>query len=178
MAAAAEAFPGRPDLAPGAVLPDLELTDHAGNRRTLAELVAGDPALVQFYRGWWCPKEQAFFRRLVALQEEAEVAYCRFISISVDPPATAAAFRAGLGARWTFLCDPDRAVQARLGLRETTDTVNHPYVPAVFILDPDRRIESAYNGYWYWGRPGNEEIRRAMRAISRRIRPDWEAPLG
>ena len=174
----AEPFPGRPDLAPGATFPDIELTDHAGNRRTLSELVAGDPALVQFYRGWWCPKEQAFFRRLVALQAEAEVAYCRFVSISVDPPAVAAAFRAGLGARWTFLSDPDRAVQARLGLRETTDTLNHPYVPATFMLDPDLRIESGHNGYWFWGRPTNEEIRRSMRAITRRIRPDWDAPLG
>jgi peroxiredoxin len=175
---AREAFPGRPDLSPGAVLPDFELTDHAGNRRRLSELVAGDPALVQFYRGWWCPKEQAFFRRLVALQDEAEVAYCRIVSISVDPPATAAAFRAGLGARWTFLSDPERAVEARLGLREKTDTKNDPYVPACFLLDPDRRIESSYNGYWYWGRPTNEEIRLGMRAITSRIRPDWDAPVG
>ncbi len=172
------AFPGRPELSPGARFPDVELADHAGNRRTLSELVAGDPAFVHFYRGWWCPKEQAFMRRLVALQDEAEVAYCRFVSISVDPPDRAAAFRAGLGARWTFLCDPDRAVQSRLGLRETTDTLNHPYVPAAFVLDPDLRIETAHNGYWYWGRPTNEEIRLALRTISRRIRPDWEAPLG
>src|ERR1700738_4250567 len=173
-----EAFPGRPDLRPGARFPDVELTDHAGTRRLLSALVGGGPALVQFYRGWWCPKEQAFLRRLVALQDEAEVAYCRLISISVDPPEVAAAFRAGVGARWTFLSDPDRAVQARLGLRETTDTVNHPYVPATFVLDPDLRIEAAHNGYWDWGRPSNEEIRQAMRAITRRIRPDWEAPLG
>jgi peroxiredoxin len=173
----AEAFPGRPGLRPGATFPDIELTDHAGNRRTLSELVAGDPALVQFYRGWWCPKEQAFFRRLVALQDEAEVAYCRFISISVDPPAVAAAFRAGLGARWTFLSDADRSVQARLGLREATDTLNHPYVPATFMLDPALRIETGHDGYWFWGRPTNEEIRRSMRAITRRIRPDWDAPL-
>ena len=31
--------------------------------------------MLQFYRGWWCPKEQAFFRRLMRLQDEAEVAY-------------------------------------------------------------------------------------------------------
>lgn len=173
-----DAFPGRPGLSPGAVLPDFILTDHAGNRRSLSELVAGDPALVQFYRGWWCPKEQAFFRRLVALQDEAEVAYCRFVSVSVDPPATAAAFRAGLGARWTFLSDPDRLVQQRLGLRETTDTLNDPYVPAAFLIDPDLRIDSAHNGYWYWGRPTDEEIRQAMRRITSRIRPDWDAPLG
>jgi len=61
----------------GETFPDLVLADHAGNQRALSELVAGDPAVVQTYRGWWCPKEQAFFRRLIALQDEAEVAYSR-----------------------------------------------------------------------------------------------------
>ena len=163
-------------IAAGDVLPDFELPDHAGNTRRLSELVAGDPTVLQFYRGFWCPKEQAYFRRLVALQEEAEVAYCRFISVSVDPPEVAAAFRAGLDARWTFLSDTARTVQADLGLRETTDTVNDPYLPTVFTLFPDRTALHAYNGYWYWGRPTNEELRQDLREITRAIRADWEAP--
>ena len=163
-------------LEPGAVFPDLRLPDHSGSERTLEELVAGDPVVLQTYRGWWCPKEQAFFRRLLDLQDEMEVGYARIVSLSVDPPAVAAAFRAGLGARWTFLCDPERTALERLGLRETTDTVNHPYVPAVFTLFPDRRIHRAYNGYWLWGRPTGEELRQDLRAITREIRPDWDAP--
>jgi peroxiredoxin len=163
-------------LAPGDRFPDIELPDHAGDTRRLSELVADDPALVHFFRGWWCPKEQAFFRGLVALQAEAEVAYTTFISVSVDPPEVSAAFRAGLGARWTFLSDPDREVQRRLGLRETTDTVNDPYVPAAFTLRSDLTIHRAYDGYWFWGRPTNEELRRDFRDITRAIRPDWEAP--
>jgi peroxiredoxin len=163
-------------LSEGARFPDVELLDHAGNRRRLSELVAGDPAVLQFYRGWWCPKEQAFFQRMLALQEEAEVAYSRMLSVSVDPPQVAAAFRAGLGARWTFLSDPERDVQRRLRLREATDTVNDPYVPAVFTLFPDLTIHRAYDGYWFWGRPTAEELRRDMREIARAIRLDWEAP--
>ena len=163
-------------LASGQTFPDVELTDHAGNRRRLSALVAGDPTVLQFYRGWWCPKEQAFFRRLVALQAEMEVAYARMISVSVDPPEVAAAFRAGIGARWTFLADPDRAVQAQLGLRETTDTVHDPYAPVVFTLFPDLTIHRAYDGYWFWGRPTLEELRADMRAITRAIRSDWSAP--
>ena len=163
-------------LAPGSRLPDFTLADHAGNDRRLSDLVAGDPAVVHFYRGWWCPKEQAFFRRLVRFQDEVEVAYSRIVSVSVDPPAVSAAFRAGLGARWTFLCDPERVVQRELGLRETTDTVNRPYVPRVLSVDPDLVIEGAYDGYWFWGRPSAEELRRDLRRISSRIRPDWAAP--
>jgi len=164
------------DLSPGRPFPDIELDDHAGNRRRLSELVGGDPVVLQFFRGWWCPKEQAFFRRLIALQDEAEVAYSRIVSVSVDPPAVSAAFRAGLYARWTFLSDSARTAQAELGLRETTDTLNDPYVPAVFTLFPDLIIHRAYDGYWFWGRPTTEELRLDMREISAAIRTDWTVP--
>jgi len=161
---------------PGGRFPDLELPDHAGNRRSLSELAAGDPLYLNFYRGFWCPKEQAFFRRLVRLQDEAEVAYTRFASVSVDPPELAAAFRAGVGARWTFLSDTDRRHQAELDLLETTDTVHRPYLPASFLLFPDLRVHQAWNGYWYWGRPTDEELRQGFRSVTRQIRPDWEVP--
>jgi peroxiredoxin len=163
-------------LAVGEQVPDVDLLDHAGNERRLSQLVGGDPTVLQFYRGWWCPKEQAFFRRLLALQEDAEVAYSRILSVSVDPPEVSAAFRAGLGARWTFLSDPDREVQTRLRLRETTDTLNSPFVPAVAVIGPDLRIHTAYDGYWYWGRPTQDELVRDLRQISRALRADWDAP--
>jgi peroxiredoxin len=164
------------ELAVGGQVPDFELPDHAGNQRRLSQLVGGDPTVLHFYRGWWCPKEQAFFRRLVALQEDAEVAYSRIVSVSVDSPEVNAAFRAGLGARWTFLSDLDRRVQTQLNLRETTDTLNNPYVPAVVVMCADRRIHAAYNGYWYWGRPTHQELVGHLRDISRNLRLDWEAP--
>lgn len=163
-------------LLPGTRFPDLCLPDHAGNPRRLSDLVAGDPAVLHFYRGWWCPKEQAFLRRLVALQDELEVSYVRVISVSVDAPEVAAAFRAGSGARWTFLSDAGREWQARLGLRESTDTVNDPYVPAVFTLFPDLTIHRAYDGYWFLGRPTMEELRQDLRAVQSQIRADWVAP--
>jgi peroxiredoxin len=160
----------------GEQLSDLELPDHASRARALSELVSGDPAVVQFFRGWWCPKEQAFMRRLLALQDEAEVAYSGIVSISVDPAPVSAAFRAGLGARWTFLSDDERRYVDELGLRETTDTLNNPYLPAVFVVGPDLTIASAYNGYWFWGRPTIEELRQDLRGVTREIRPDWEPP--
>ncbi|HEX4110624.1 MAG TPA: redoxin domain-containing protein [Solirubrobacteraceae bacterium] len=161
---------------PGQRFPDLRLPDHDGHERSLSELVGGDPTVLQFFRGWWCPKEQAFLRRLVALQDEIEVAYTNVVSVSVDPPEVAAAFRAGAGARWTFLCDVERRYQGSLGLRELTDTLHDPYLPAVFVLAPGLEVHSAYNGYWYWGRPTMEDLRRDLRAVTRAIRPDWEPP--
>jgi peroxiredoxin len=163
-------------LAERATFPDLDLPDHTGRPRLLSEVAGGDPVTLITSRGWWCPKEQRFLRELVRLQDEFEVAYAKLVVVSVDPPEVQAAFRAGLGARFLFLSDGERRWLDRLGLRESTDTVHHPYRPAAFTLYPDLRIHAAYNGYWYWGRATMEEIRRDMRAISEQIRPDWQLP--
>lgn len=168
----------RKDLEAGAIFPDLDLRDHDGNIRRLSDLAEGDPVVLVFYRGWFCPKDRAFLRRLVTFQEEVEVAYARMVTVSVEPPEVQAAFRAGLDARWTFLSDAGRRYLDELELRETTDTVHDPYVPTTVTLFPDRQIRTVYNGYWYWGRATLEELRSDLRAITRAIRPDWEVPRG
>jgi len=165
-----------PALDPGEPFPDIDLPDHTGRSRTLSELAAGDPLAVIFYRGWWCPKEQRYLTELTRLQDEFEVAYARLVAVSVDTPEVQSAFRAGLGARFTFLSDAGRRWLPRLGLLETTDTVHRPYRPLQLSLSPDLRIHAAYNGYWYWGRATAEELRRDMREITRGIRRDWELP--
>lgn len=161
-------------LEPGTAFPDLDLPDHTGRERSLGEVAGGDPVALVCSRGWWCPKEQRFFRELVALQDEFEVAYTRIVALSVDPPEVQSAFRAGLGARFLFLSDHERRWLPRLGLLERDDTVHDPYRPAVFTLAPDLTVHAAYAGDWYWGRPTMEELRQDMRAISRAVRPDWQ----
>src|SRR5262249_25565082 len=101
------------------------------------------------------------------------VAYSRLAVVSVDPPEVQAAFRAGLGARFTFLSDARRRYLDELGLRETTDTVHDPYRPAAFSLYPDLRVHASDNGYWLLGRPTHEELRQDLRAITMAIRADW-----
>jgi len=113
-------------------------------------------------------------RQLVKLQDEVEVAYSRIVSVTVDVREVIAAFRAGLGARWTVLSDPERVYQRELDLLETTDTINRPYIPYTFTLYPDLTIHRVYNGYWFWGRATMEELRQDMREITRRIRPDFD----
>ncbi len=159
----------------GDTFPDLELPDHDGIARTLSELAAGDPLVLHTARGYWCPKEQTFARSvLVPLQGEAEVAYTRFVTVSTDPPETSRAFRAGLGARWAFLSDAEHRYVDALGLREGTDTVHHVYAPYAFVLTPELRVARTWVGYWFWGRPTAEELRRELREVTRALRPDWD----
>lgn len=166
-----------PRPVPGSVLPDLTLPDQDGNARRLSDLAAGDPVVLHTYRGWFCPKERAYFREvLLPLQSVAEVGYARMVSVSVEPPEVTAAFRAGLDARWTFLSDVDRVWQHRLGLLEVTDLVHRPYLPTVLLCDPDLTVRAAWNGYWMWGRPTVHDLWSALRDSGEALRPDWVAP--
>jgi peroxiredoxin len=157
-----------------ATFPDLELPDHTGRERRLSELAGGDPVVLLFSRGWWCPKEQRHLREVVRLQDEFEVAYARIVVVSTDPPDVQSAFRAGLGARFTFLSDCERRWLPRLGLLEESDTLHEPYRPTAFTLFADLTIHRRYDGNWYWGRPTMEDLRQDMRAISRQLREDFE----
>ncbi len=161
-------------LEPGERFPDLDLPDHTGRARLLSDLTGGDPVALVFSRGWWCPKEQTHMRRLVGAQGEFEVGYARIVVVSVDAPEVQSAFRAGLGARFTFLSDAERRWLPRLGLLEASDTEHNPYRPVSFSLHPDLTVHRRYAGDWFWGRPTLEDLRRDMREITRLVRPDWE----
>ncbi len=43
-----------------------------------------------------------------------------------------------------------------------------------FVLEPGLVIYKIYNGYWFWGRPSAEELRKDLREVTRKIRPDWD----
>lgn len=162
-------------LETGQAFPDLDLPDHTGRARRLSEVVAGDPVVLLFSRGWWCPKEQRHLREITALQNEFEVAYARIVVVSTDPPEVQSAFRAGLGARFVFLSDADRRWLPRLDLLEETDTLHRPYRPIAFTLLPDLTVHRRYDGDWYWGRPTMEELRQDMRSISKVVREGFAA---
>lgn len=103
-----------PDILPGAVFPDYELTDHTGKRRKLSELQGQHPMIVVLSRGGFCPKDRRQAEGLVALHRELEVAYCGLITISTDNITETNEYRSGVGAHWPFLSDAARKVQKDL----------------------------------------------------------------
>src|SRR5947207_8680243 len=71
-----------PDIVPGAVFPDYELSDHTGKRRKLSELQEQDPMVLVLSRGSFCPKDRRQHEGLVLLHREFEVSYCRLVTIA------------------------------------------------------------------------------------------------
>ena len=164
----------RADIAPGAVFPDYELTDHERKRRSLSGLQGGDPMILVLARGHFCPKDHQQHLELVENYPKIHVAYTQIVTISTDNLPQTNEFRDSVGARWTFLSDPSRKVQRGLEIQEYTDPFHDPMIPHTLVLEPGLVIHSVYEGYWFWGRPSFEELRRDLRDVTRKARPDWD----
>ena len=167
------------------LFPDIELPDHQNQPRRLSYFTKprlldqhlgfldGYPLILVFFRGYFCPRDQQQMRQLVEFQRELAVNYSRLVAVSVDPPLVQAAFRAGLGAQWTFLSDEQRRVIKQINmLDETEGEYAYRAQPYTFVLRPDLRIHAIYNGWYFVGRPTSEELRRDLRAIMQ-LRSDY-----
>jgi hypothetical protein len=62
----------RPDMIPGAVFPDYELSDHTAKRRKLPALQGQNPMVLVLSRGGYCPKDRQQHRRLLDLHGDAQ----------------------------------------------------------------------------------------------------------
>ena len=164
----------RVDIAPRGIFPDYELTDHTKTRRTLSELQGTDPMILVLSRGHFCPKDHQQHLELAAFYPKIAVAYTQIVTISTDNILELNEFRASVGAQWTFLSDAGRKVQKDLDIQEYTDPHHDPMIPHTLVLKPGLVIHSIYEGYWFWGRPSAEELRRDLRAVASEIRPDWD----
>lgn len=158
--------------------PDIALPNHQNELTQLSHFtnpslldkhlgfLDGYPLILVFYRGFFCPRDQRQMRQLVDFQHELAVNYGKLVAISADPPLVQAAFRAGLGAQWTFLSDEHRVVIKQLNiLDETEGEYAYRAQPYTFVLRPDFTIHAIYNGWYFVGRPTNEELRHDLRAI-------------
>ncbi len=164
----------RPDIIPGARFPDYELTDHTRQRRTLSELQGDDPMILVLSRGHFCPKDHQQHLELAAFYSKIAVSYTKIVTISTDNLLELNEFRASVGAQWTFLSDPRRIVQKDLDIAEYTDPTHDPMIPHTLLLEPGLIVHSVYNGYWYWGRPSLDDLRRDLREVTKKARPDWD----
>jgi len=164
----------RADIISGARFPDYELTDHTRQRRTLSELQGDDPMILVLSRGHFCPKDHQQHLELAAFYPRIAVSYTKIVTITTDNLLELNEFRASVGAQWTFLSDPRRIVQKDLDIAEYTDPTHDPMIPHTIVLEPGLIVHRVYNGYWFWGRPSVEDLRRDLREVTAKVRPDWD----
>ncbi len=143
---------------PGDRMPDGDLLDVAGAPTTLAETLAGRPAVIVFYRGGWCPycsiALRAYQAQLVPPLTELGIP---LIAISPQAPDGSLSTQEAKQLTFTVLSDPGnqigdqlgiltrpsegaRAAQMQLGLDLTkvnADGTTALPMPTVIIVDAD-----------------------------------------
>ncbi len=114
-------------------------------------------------------------RHLVGLQGDLPPSYCRVAVVSVDSPPVNGALRAGLGATFPFLSDQGFQAIESVDIVDTSDKKHGTLaIPYAFALLPDLTVHRIYNGWYYVGRPTNEELRADMRAMIQQCRDDYD----
>ncbi len=107
-------------------------------------------------------------RHYTDLQKDLAANYCKLAAVSTDPPEVSNAFRTGLEATYTFLCDHERHAIKQLDMIEVTPP-EFKYgllaLPFTFSLLPDLTIHNIYDGWWAVGRPTLEELRQDLRVM-------------
>ena len=66
-------------------------------------------------------------------------------------------------------------MQRHFDINEYTDAHHaHAGVPHTLILAPGLIVEKVYVGYWFWGRPSNDQLWADLGELHRRIKPDFD----
>jgi peroxiredoxin len=103
--------------APGALMPDGELLDVRGADTSLAQVRAGRPAVVVFYRGAWCPYCNIALRNYQAELAPA-LAERGFVMIAVSPQKPDGSLSAAQTNELTYavVSDPGNQLASALGI--------------------------------------------------------------
>ncbi|WPJ97822.1 peroxiredoxin-like family protein [Coraliomargarita algicola] len=126
-------------------LPEVDLTDTAGQQRSLSQITAGGKNILIFYRGSWCPY---CTRHLAAIGQHEQALLdrgYRIIAISPDQAETAQEYAAESEFNYSIYSDPELSAIKAFGLAfkwqnpKTGHTQIRP-VPAIFITDTEGRI--------------------------------------
>jgi peroxiredoxin len=102
---------------PGTRLPDGKLLDVAGQPTTLADTLAGKPAVIVFYRGGWCPYCNIALRTYQAELVPALAARdISLVAISPQTPDGSLSTKEAKELTFTVLSDPGNQLARQLGI--------------------------------------------------------------
>jgi len=102
---------------PGAVLPDGKLLDVAGQPTTLADTLAGRPAVIVFYRGGWCPYCNIALRTYQAqLVPVLAARGISLIAVSPQTPDGSLSTKEAKELTFTVLSDPGNQIARQFGI--------------------------------------------------------------
>lgn len=166
---------GTARFAVGGELPDFVATDDEGRPFALASL-RGQPFLLKFFRGHWCPYCVAELRRWSELSSELDARGVAVVAVSAEPADEIRRGRVKHGLRATFLADPQLAVTDLFGLRNPRNLTPRPGV--VIPLPIPTTILVGADGIVRWVDQSTDYMRRSDPAVVRAALRLLDEPAG
>jgi len=167
----------------GEQMPDFVLPDHEGRLVSLAEILAGGPAVIAFHRGHWCPFCRLSMIALAEIEEQLRPA--QIVAISTETQRYTRILREQTGARFPVLTDMAAAYTMSLSLAVWVDSKlagmiaeagwDIPVyqggtdwvlpIPSVFVVRQDGTIAGRHIDPDYRQRMNLDELLRCVKAI-------------
>jgi len=174
-------------LKAGDRFPDFQLASADGRFVRLADVIAGGPAVLSFYRGEWCPYCSAELNALADAAPEIRAAGATLAAITPEAGGIALRTKVERGFDFEILCDLDNSLALECGLVfRLTEDVRAAYAakgidlariygneagllptPATYIVGRDGQIAHAYVDPNFRYRLEPAEIVRVLQTLPR-----------
>ena len=154
----------------GAAVPSARVTDLAGNELDLAQVVAGRPTLIVFYRGSWCPYCNKHLAALAELEPELLKLGYQILAVSPDDAVGLTAMAGKNHLNYQLLSDRAMHAASAFGVAFRVDpatvekyrqwkidlapvpgesTARWLPVPAAYLIGADGTVRFAYTNADY-----------------------------
>ncbi len=121
----------------GDPVPAMSLWKTNGASFTEQDLIAGAPALLTFYRGWWCPTSKAQLTEFHQYYDSLRQRGLSIYAASVDEPEAADPIQQSVGDQITILCSTSEALLEEIGIRDRRGAA---WYDRLFYGAPERPI--------------------------------------
>ena len=136
-------------------VPAFTLSTVDGKPYTEQDLIANAPALLELYRGWWCPSSKTQLDEVAHDYQMLHDAGIKIFGASVDGPAEAAPMQLHVGDKITILCSVSESFLDDVGVRDHRGAPWYDRLlygaadrdicmPAALVVDRTGKIVSAY----------------------------------
>lgn len=102
----------------GDQMPAMNLLTTENTLVTERDLIVKTPALLVFYRGWWCPSSKSQLDELIQDYENLSRAGLAIFAASVDSPSDAAPLQQRVGNKITILCNASESLLDEIGVKD------------------------------------------------------------
>jgi peroxiredoxin len=102
----------------GDQMPAMNLLTTENTLVTERDLIVKTPALLVFYRGWWCPSSKSQLDELIQDYENLSRAGLAIFAASVDSPSDAVPLQQRVGNKITILCNASGSLLDEIGVKD------------------------------------------------------------